>query len=199
MIETYFADTTLQIVQGHLPERDVDALVRETDADLEREFAPGGLVEAGGDALRTAIGDARAQLGESGLKPGTAVVTEAGDLPSQVVIHTCLPEWKNRFHGEKIALERSYESALVAAIDRELKTIAFGPLGIGERGFPGYEATVIALNTVERVVTLKDRRTDYVGAIERVELVVASDEDFQLYRRVYEAYAHRWGDQKVGT
>ncbi len=199
MIETYCGQTTLQILRGHLPERQVDAVVRETDAELEEEFAPGDLVDAGGPALREAVADARQKLGESGLGESTALVTEAGDLQAKAVIHTTLPPWKDRFHGEKIALEKAYENALVAAIDREFKTIAFPALAIGERGFPGYEAVAIALNTVERVVTLKDRRTDYRGAIDRVELVVATKQDFQLYQEVYEAYAHRWGDQNVGT
>lgn len=199
MIETYCGQTTLQILRGQLAERDVDAVVRETDAELQRELSPGGLAEAGGTALQDAIDAAGDELGDGGLADAEVVTTDAGDLRAKAVIHTALPAWKDRFHGEKIDLEHAYENALVTAIENEWTTIAFPPLGIGERGFPGYEATVIALNTIDRVVTLKDRRTDYRGAIDRVELVVASEQDFELYQSVYDAYAHRWGDQKVGT
>ena len=199
MIETYFGETTLQILRGHLAKREVGALVRETDAELDEELSPGDLTDAGGQGLRSAIDAAREELGDHGLPVGEVVVTDAGDLSADFVIHTHLPNWQSRFHGEKIKLERTIERALVSAIDREVKTIAFPPLGIGDRRFPGYEATAITLNTVERVVTLKDRRTDYRGAIDRVELVVATEEDFELYRSVFDAYAHRWGNQKVGT
>lgn len=197
MIETYFGQTKLQIRRGNLSQADVGALVRETDPFLGEEFSAGDLVEGGGRAFCSAVEKARKELGDQGLATGEVVVTDAGELDAQVVVHTTLPIWKNRYHGEKIDLEKSYQNGLVAAIDRELSTVAFPALGLGARQFPGYEATVIALNTIERVVTLKDRRTDYRGAIERVEIVLATDEDFQLYRRVYGAYAHRWDDQRA--
>ena len=199
MIEIYFGQTKLQIRRGDLTEASVDAIVRETDAGLSEELTPKTVLDAGGEALAEAVEKARAELGDEGLKPGTSVLTAGGELDVQAVIHTTLPPWKNRYHGEKIALERSYESALVAAIDAELETIAFPALAIGARQFPGHEATVIALNTIERVVTLKDRRTDYRGAVERVEIVLASDEDFELYREVYNAYAHRWSERRAAS
>ncbi len=197
MLETYFGETKLQIRRGDLSQAKVDAVVRETDPSLGHEFGPDDLLEAGGDTVTTAVEAARKELGEQGLITGEVVVTDAGDLGAQVLVHTTLPDWKNRYHGEKIDLERSYQNAIVAAIDRDLTTIAFPALGLGTRQFPGYEATVIALNTVERVVTFKDRRTDYRGAIERVEIVLATDQDFQLYRKVYRAYAHRWDEQRA--
>ena len=175
MIEIKFGDTQVIIKRGQLTEAHVDVVVREADASLAEELSPGGLAV------------------------NQAVLTDAEDLRAEKLIYTRLPNWQSRYHGEKIDLERSYQNALVAAIDGGLETVAFPPLGLGARGFPGYEATVIALNTIERVVTLKDRRTDYRGAIKRVEIIVDNDEDFELYRRVHRAYAHRWDGSGVAA
>jgi O-acetyl-ADP-ribose deacetylase (regulator of RNase III) len=153
--------------------------------------------------IETTVGETRVRILRGSLEDGDAravvrdvedeaiVVGEAREK-EQGVIETRVPAWRGRFYGEKVELERAYQNSLVLAIERGYKTVAMGALGVEGRGFPAYEAMAVALNTIERVVTFEERRTSYRGAVERIDLYLAEEETFEVAKKVFRAYVHRW-------
>lgn len=68
---------------------------------------------------------------------GDIFTTEAGDLPSKLLIHAVLPMWDSNDSSKCVQLLESIVSqCLKKANDDNLKTVAFPPLGLGYQGFP---------------------------------------------------------------
>jgi O-acetyl-ADP-ribose deacetylase len=113
--------------------------------------------------------------------PGRAVVTTAGRLLADCVIHAVGPIWKGGTMDEDRLLAATYRNSLDIAAGRRLRSIAFPTIGTGIVGFPIERAATIAIGTAAAFLR---RRT----VLEEVIMVSYSDADYHAY----EAAADRW-------
>lgn len=120
---------------------DIDAVVNAANAELR----PGGGVAG---AIHRAAGPAldRACRPLAPIRPGTAVVTDAFELPNRRVIH-CLGPVYGRDEPSADLLAACYREALALADAEGLASIAFPALSTGAFGYPQEEAAEVALAT----------------------------------------------------
>lgn len=142
----------------------VDAVVRPATVSLEPlDQIARHLDEAGGEALATH----RAR--ERSLEIGAAVVTTAGELGAELVIHAVLASDTEPVTPS--ALRRALRSALERAEQWELEHVALPPLGTG----------VGQLDFDDAARTLVDGVRQHTGRYpSEVSFVVGSEEEREL-------------------
>jgi len=80
--------------------------------------------------------------------PGSAVITFAGRLHAQYVIHAVGPIYRDGQHDEEKTLKSAYRSCLILASQHGIKSLAFPALSTGAYGYPLHPAARIALESV---------------------------------------------------
>lgn len=132
----------------------------------------GAIHRAGGPAI---LEDCRKIVArQGGCKTGEAVITTAGRLPAQYVIHTVGPVWNGGKNNEEQKLADCYINSLQLAVDNIVKTIAFPNISTGIYRFPKNKAAAIATENVSIFL-------EYNQSLETVVFVCFDDENFELY------------------
>lgn len=131
----------MQLWNGDICDLEVDAIVNPANLSLWMATGVGGAIKrAGGDAIEfAAVRQAPVPLGE-------AIVTPAGKLAAQVVIHAVSLDRDRRTSGPVI--EAAVRSAMARAREIGAVSVAFPALGTGVGGFPLEEAARITVDTV---------------------------------------------------
>jgi O-acetyl-ADP-ribose deacetylase (regulator of RNase III) len=157
-----FGGSVLAVIEGDITRIPADAIVNAAN----NAFAHGGGVDG---ALRKAAGPELS--GEmrrrypSGTPTGTAVATEAYDLPAKWIIHAVGPVWGKGGQDKLDLLASAYRNALRVADELGARTVNAPAISAGTFGFPIDTAADVALRTVR----------DYLlgeTAIERVTFVL---------------------------
>ena len=130
----------------------------------------GAIHRAGGPDILAACRQIRNRQG--GCKVGEAVITTAGKLPAQYVIHTVGPTWNGGQSNEDEKLRNCYRNSLQLAEEHELTSIAFPNISTGIYRFPKQRAAKIAVETV---------RAHAAGTLEEVIFVCFDEENYELY------------------
>jgi O-acetyl-ADP-ribose deacetylase (regulator of RNase III) len=141
--------TSIITTQGDLTTFDGDAIVNAANPRLEGGGGVDGAIHrAGGPGI---LEECRLWVAANGLLPtGEAMVTGAGNLSCDLVIHTVGPIWAE--HDEKAAhglLASCYRRSLELAAERSCTSIAFPNISTGVYGFPKRPAARTAVATVE--------------------------------------------------
>ncbi|XP_029795296.1 protein mono-ADP-ribosyltransferase PARP14 isoform X2 [Suricata suricatta] len=127
---------SLIVQQGDLTQFPVDVVVSTTNEDLK---LCGGLAaalsKAAGPELQADCDQIVKKMGK--ILPGHAVISKAGKLPYQHVIHAVGPKWK----GDEalkcvLQLKRAVEESLHLAENYRYRSIAIPAIGSGVSGFP---------------------------------------------------------------
>lgn len=161
----------IQFILGDLTLQRTDAIVNAANSAL----LGGGGVD--GAIHRTAgprlLEECRT-LG--GCPTGEARITRGYNLPARWVIHTVGPVWRGGGHGERDLLARCYRNALALASRPEygIRTIAFPSISTGPDGFPVDDASLIAVDEVDR---FQATRTPF----QRIVFVCFSQETLNAY------------------
>jgi O-acetyl-ADP-ribose deacetylase (regulator of RNase III) len=116
---------TIQVVQSDILNLPVAAIVNDTDTDLE--MSPRLLGKVG-----TAIQRELALIGYC--EVGSAVITNAGNLTFDKIIHTVGPRWGEG--SERGKLINAVFECLRLAETHKLKSIAFPAISLGANGYP---------------------------------------------------------------
>ena len=82
-----------------------------------------------------------------GCPTGSAVITEAGNLPAKYVIHAVGPVWNGGDRNEGDLLRSAYQDCLKLATDHHCESIVFPSLSTGAYRYPIKQASQIALST----------------------------------------------------
>ncbi len=137
----------LRLVVGDITKIRMDAIVNAANSGLRGGGGVDGAIHrAGGPAIMRELDEIRESLG--GCPTGSAVITTAGALPAQHVIHAVGPVYHDGQHGEPALLARCYTKCLELADQRGARTISFPAISTGAYGYPAAEAAAIALDTV---------------------------------------------------
>ncbi len=110
-------------------------------------------------------------------KVGEAVITRAGNLPSNYVIHTVGPVWNEGQKNEDELLANAYRNSLKLAVENHVRSIAFPSISTGIYRFPLERAAKIAVNTI--VAFLRSQLV-----IQEVKLVCFDQENFDIYTKI---------------
>ena len=142
----------IEIRRGDITKAKVDAIVNAANSSLLGGGGVDGAIHrAGGPEILAACRKIVARQG--GCKTGEAVITTAGHLPAQFVIHTVGPVWRGGNNNEAGLLADCYKNSLALALEHDCKTIAFPNISTGIYGFPKDAAARISINTVSEFLS----------------------------------------------
>ena len=120
---------------------------------------------------------------QGGCKTGQAVITTAGQLPAQFVIHTVGPVWNGGNNNEEDLLADCYKNSLQLATHNHCKTIAFPNISTGIYKFPKELAAKISIQTVVNFLAVSDK-------IDKVIFVCFDEENFLLLQEQHQKRIH---------
>ena len=163
--------------QGDITTIEVDAIVNAANSSLMGGGGVDGAIHRkGGPQILKDCMAIRERQGP--LPPGQAVITRAGDLPANHVIHTVGPIWRGGNNNESETLTNCYHNSLDLAVKHNLKRIAFPNISTGIYGFPKDKAAPIAIHAVKEFQSSDQ--------LEEVMFVCFDLENLSIYQRLLE-------------
>jgi O-acetyl-ADP-ribose deacetylase (regulator of RNase III) len=145
MDEVMIRGRRLELARGDITTERADAIANAANDALRGGGGVDGAIHrAAGPRM---LEELRRRFPE-GTPTGTAVATEAYDLPAKWVIHTVGPVWRGGTHGEPQLLADAYRSALLLADELGARTVAFPAISMGIYGYPPHAGARVAINTV---------------------------------------------------
>jgi O-acetyl-ADP-ribose deacetylase (regulator of RNase III) len=171
---------TIELRVGDITRVPADAIVNAANSALAGGGGVDGAIHrAGGPAV---MADLERRYGRGRHCPtGSAVVSDAGDLPATWVIHAVGPIWRGGGAGEAELLASAYRTSLRLAAEHGARTVSLAAISCGIYGYPVDQAARIAIDTVRDVLDTEP------SSIERVTFVLFS----QGTHDVFEAALNR--------
>jgi O-acetyl-ADP-ribose deacetylase (regulator of RNase III) len=174
-ILSQFLGSRVLVKVGDITKEQVDAIVNAANGTLMGGGGVDGAIHrAGGPEILKQCKEIRATEFPDGLPTGEAVITTAGRMPANHVIHTVGPVY-GRGGGDKAELLAAcYRNSLRVAVEHGLKTIAFPAISTGIYGFPLSEAAKVSSKAIE----------DFLGSnasLDEVRLVFFSLGDAEAF------------------
>ncbi|GAB2530429.1 O-acetyl-ADP-ribose deacetylase [Rufibacter soli] len=169
--------TRIKLQKGDITKVKVDAIVNAANSSLLGGGGVDGAIHrAGGPAI---LAECRKIVSrQGGCETGEAVITAAGNLPAQYVIHTVGPVWSGGERDEPELLAHCYRNSLLLAQEHGIKTIAFPNISTGVYGYPKAKAAQVAVKTVQEFLAHHELP-------EQVTFVVFDEENLRLYQQLF--------------
>ncbi len=146
---------------------EADAVVRPATDRLEpTSSALRHLEQIGGPAFWRQL-EVRQELAV-----GAAVVTGAGDLPTEFVIHAIIRSVTEPV--SELTVRRALTSALQRAVDWQLSRVAIPPIGTGAGNLSLEEAAAVMVDVISRHAAVSQYPSE-------VYIVVDNEEDKQVF------------------
>ena len=143
MVEREIGNKVLRLMRGDITELDVEAFVFDIESDMKLGAGFGSAIQRRGGIV------IQKELDQIGACPtGEAVVTQAGILKADYIIHVNGPKFREE--DEKGKLERAVTSALARAEEKGVKQIAFPPIGTGMYQVPLGLCADVMVETISR-------------------------------------------------
>jgi len=168
--------TEIRLVQADITTVAASAIVNAANSGLAGGGGVDGAIHrAGGPAI---MADLERRYGAGRHCPtGSAVVSDAGELPATVVIHAVGPIWRGGSAGEPELLASAYRSSLDLAAREGCRTVALPSISTGIYSYPLDAAATIAIRTVEAWIA------DNPDALDEVTFVLFSGETLAAFER----------------
>jgi O-acetyl-ADP-ribose deacetylase (regulator of RNase III) len=162
----------VELVKGDITSLDVDAIVNAANNSL----LGGGGVDG---AIHNAAGPGLLAECEklNGCETGHSKITKGYRLKAKHVIHTVGPVWYGGYRDENALLASCYQTSLILAKEKKIKTLAFPGISTGAYGFPKELAALIAVNETKRFMN----KNSYP---EKVIFVTYGDDSYESYRKL---------------
>jgi len=165
--------TQIVLKQGDITEESCEGIVNAANSSLMGGGGVDGAIHrAGGPEIIKECKKIRDRQGK--LPTGKAVITTAGNLNAEAVIHTVGPIWQGGDDQEKDLLAKAYKNSLIIAKENNLETICFPSISTGAYGFPIKKAAEIALKTIKDFCT-EDQ------CYKEIRFILFSEEDYEVY------------------
>jgi O-acetyl-ADP-ribose deacetylase (regulator of RNase III) len=164
----------IHLVVGDITRFPADAIVNAANSALAGGGGVDGAIHrAGGPDI---MADLERRYGRGRHCPtGSAVVSEAGDLPARWVIHAVGPIWRGGSADEAQLLASAYRTSLRLAAELGASTVSFPSISTGVYSYPVDQAARIAIDTVRDVLGTE------AGTIERVTFVLFSQGTYDVF------------------
>ncbi|XP_060117403.1 protein mono-ADP-ribosyltransferase PARP14 [Heteronotia binoei] len=161
----------ITVSKGDLTHYPVDVVVNASNEDLKHI---GGLAEAllkaAGDDLQRECDEHVKKFGR--LKPGYAVITDAGRLPCKQVIHAVGPRWKDEERAKcTLQLKKAVKESLRLAETYNHRSIAIPAISSGIFGFPLKECAHSIMTAIRESLD----ESSESGCVKKICLVDVSD------------------------
>jgi len=164
----------IKLIQGDITTQKTDAIVNAANSSLLGGGGVDGAIHRkGGKAILDDCRKIRSRQGKC--KTGEAVITTAGNLFAEFVIHTVGPRWNNGISNEEELLANCYSNSLKLADKNKISSIAFPNISTGIYKFPKDLAADIAIKTVKEY----SQNTD--SQIKEVVFICYDNENYNLY------------------
>ena len=168
--------TEVRLVQGDITRLEADAIVNAANSALVGGGGVDGAIHRVGG--RGVMADLEHRYGRSRHCPtGSAVVSDAGDLPARIVIHAVGPVWRGGTSGEPELLASAYRTSLDLAARERCRTVAFPSISTGIYGYPVGLAAGVALQTVDAWVA------EHPDDLDSITFVLFSADSFEAFAR----------------
>ncbi len=178
--EQSFLGGRVVVVVGDITQQKVDAIVNAANSSLLGGGGVDGAIHrAGGPAILNACKEIRQTKYPQGLPTGEAVLTTAGALPAQYVIHTVGPIYGQTGGDDSRLLAACYENSLKLAATHSLRSIAFPAISTGVFGYPQDEAARVS--SVAICEFLRANET-----LDQVRLVFFRQRDVEVFLKYHE-------------
>jgi O-acetyl-ADP-ribose deacetylase (regulator of RNase III) len=140
--QVVFKDSVVKLIRGDITELEVDAFVFYAQSDLALGSGFGGMVAVRGGA------SVQKELDEMGPVPDLeAVVSGAGKLPAEHIIHAVGPRFREDGIEEKLLT--TMKNTLQRAEEKGVKTLAFPAMGAGYYGIPPAVSAKVMLSALQ--------------------------------------------------
>lgn len=168
----------IDLLHGDITTLPIDAIVNAANSSLLGGGGVDGAIHrAGGPEILEECRAIRAAQG--GCATGEAVITTAGRLPADYIIHTVGPVWNGGKNREAELLSNCYRNSLELAAEYALRSIAFPNISTGIYRFPKEGAAEIAVRTVRQWMESEES-----GSVEHVRFVCFDQENMAIYERL---------------
>jgi len=165
----------INILKSDITTIKCDAIVNAANTSLlGGSGVDGAIHRKGGSQILEACRAIVAKQGKC--KIGEAVITTAGNLPANFVIHTVGPVWNSGRIEKELLLRNCYKNSLKLATENQVESIAFPNISTGIYKFPKTKAAEIALESIKN---FNDKTT-----INEVIFVCFDDENFNIYNEL---------------
>ena len=163
---------TVRYIKGDITKISTDIIVNAANTSLLGGGGVDGAIhKAGGNSILEECMKIRNKQG--GCKTGEAVITTAGELPAQYVIHTVGPVWNSGNSNEEKLLRSCYHNSLILAKSFDVNSIAFPNISTGIYKFPKKLAASIAIDTVKENPIINE-----------VLFVCYDEENYRMYKEI---------------
>ena len=133
-----------ELVQGDVTRQSVDAIVNAANSQLAGGGGVDGAIHrAGGPEI---MNETRLRYPQ-GCPTGSAVISSAGNLDANYVIHAVGPVWRGGQHDEASLLAGAYRRCLELAVEHDCDSVAFPSLSTGAYGYPLDQAAQVAIGS----------------------------------------------------
>ena len=167
-----FADVTIDLYCGDITEFVCDCMVNAANSQLSGGGGVDGAIhKAGGPSIMQEC----KKIGSC--STGEAVITNAGKLPCQFIIHAVGPVWKGGNNQESKLLQRAYSNSLKLALDHPIRHLAFSAISTGIYGYPISKAATTAFSTITEALS-----TSKPSHLERITFVLYNRETYDIFQ-----------------
>ncbi len=172
MAEKQIGNKVLRLVRADITDMEVEAFVFDITEDVKLGSGFGGAIQQRGGIV------IQKQLDEIGSCPtGEAVVTEAGILKADWIIHANGPKFREE--DEEGKLRKTVESVLSRAEEKGVKRLAFPPMGTGLYQVPLDMCSRVMVDTISKHLANG-------GTLEEVLIVAPDDREFNPFKAMIE-------------
>ncbi|MDX9702781.1 MAG: macro domain-containing protein [Candidatus Auribacterota bacterium] len=173
-MQFYIAKSSIELIVGDITDLDVDAIVNPANCRLKLGGGvAGAILQKGGESIQK-------ECDKIGCIPvGWAVLTGAGNLSAQYVIHAVGPRMGEGDEDEK--LQNATLNSLKIAEEYAIESIAFPAISTGIFGYPIKRCAEIMLNVTAGFIKQSSR-------IKRVVFCLYRPDDYEVFRGVLEHF-----------
>ncbi len=155
------AGRKLGFVQGDITKVAADVIVNAANSGLHGGGGVDGAIHrTGGPEIMRELDVIRKEIGRC--PTGQAVVTGAGDLPADWVVHAVGPVYRDGGSGEAELLASCYKVALKLAQDKSATRVTMPSISTGVYGYPMSEAAKVAIAAVLECLRKPECKVDNV-------------------------------------
>jgi len=179
-VEYKIGKSRLIILEGDITKQVTYAIVNAADKELS---VGGGVSGAIHKVAGPKLIEECKKLG--GCNTGEAKLTKGYNLPAQYIIHTVGPIYSGK-PKDREDLANCYLNCLETASENNLKSISFPSISTGIYGYPVEEASIIATTAIIEYLQKHEE-------VERVRMVLYSEQDYTVYRNTARAVLKKHG------
>lgn len=170
-----FVGGRVRAILGDITNQEVGAIVNAANSTLLGGGGVDGAIHrVGGPTILEECREIRRTLYPKGLPTGDEVITGAGALPAEYVIHTVGPIYGRHQGEDATLLSACYKNALNLALKHSLSSIAFPAISTGVYGYPRDEAAAVASRAIQEFLNVDFSITD-------LRLVFFQHADLQVF------------------